>query len=104
MPFSVTQRTREIGIRLAVGAQSRDIFQMIVGQGIVLALMGVAIGSVAAFALTCVLSSLLCGASATDPATLIWISLLVTGVALLACYIPARRATRVDPIVGVRYE
>jgi putative ABC transport system permease protein len=104
MSFSVNQRRREIGIRLAMGARRGDIFKLVVGRGLLLALTGVAIGLGGALALTRVMSGLLFGVSATDPMTFIMISLLLTGVALVACFVPARRATRVDPMVALRYE
>jgi putative ABC transport system permease protein len=102
--YSVTQRTREIGIRMALGAQRRHIFKVVVGQGMIMALIGIAVGLAVALALTRVMSSLLFGVAATDPGVFTIIPLLLGGVALLASYIPARRATKVDPMIALRYE
>jgi len=100
----VLQRTREIGIRVALGAQRRDILKMVLRQGILAALAGVAIGIIAALALTRRLSSLLFGVTPGDWATFLSVAVLLLVVAVVACSIPARRATRVDPIVALRYE
>ena len=100
--YSVAQRTQELGIRRALGAQESDILRMVVGQGLGLTLAGVALGVAGAFALTRVLESLLFHVSATDPATFTGAALLFVGAALLASYIPARRATRIDPITALR--
>nr|MBA2503680.1 ABC transporter permease [Pyrinomonadaceae bacterium] len=104
MAYSVAQRTHEIGIRMALGAQKSDVVKMIVGQGMMLALAGVGVGLLGAFAVTRVMANLLYGVSATDPLTFVVISLLLVAAGLLACFIPALRATRVDPITALRYE
>jgi predicted permease len=104
MGYSVAQRTNEIGIRMALGAQHRDVLRLVLSDGAKLAGLGVCGGMVAAILLTHLLSSLLFGISATDPLTFGEVAILLTGVALLACYIPARRAMRVDPIIALRYE
>jgi putative ABC transport system permease protein len=104
MSYSVAQRTREIGIRMALGAQRSDVLKLAVGQGLKLVLIGVLIGLAGALILTRVMASLLFGVSATDPITLTSISLMLICVAVLASYIPARRATRVNPLVALRYE
>jgi predicted permease len=102
--YSVAQRTQEIGIRMALGAQRRSVFQMVIGQGARLASLGIALGLAASLAVTRLINSFLYGVQPTDPLTFVAVALLLTLVALFACYVPARRATRVDPLVALRYE
>ena len=102
--YLVSERTREIGVRVALGAQRSDVLRLILGDGARLTFLGVAIGLAASLGLTRLLAKMLFGVRASDPATLIVVSVILSAVAFLACYIPARRATRVDPMVALRYE
>ena len=102
--YSVAQRTRELGIRIALGAQRGDVLRLILRQGMTLVAAGVIFGIAASLGLTRLIASLLYGISASDPWTFAVIAALLVGVALLACYLPARRATKVDPLEALRYE
>ena len=102
--YTVSHHTREIGIRMALGAQGRDVLKLIVGKGLLLTLIGIGLGLLGALAITRVMQSLLFGISATDGVTFTAVALMLTVVGLLAAAIPARRATKVDPLVALRYE
>jgi ABC-type antimicrobial peptide transport system permease subunit len=102
--YIVGQRTHEIGIRMALGAQRRDVLKSVLGQGTQTALIGIGTGLLAAFGLTQLMSSVLYGVSATDPLTFVAVAIILICVALMASYIPARRAMRVDPVIALRYE
>jgi putative ABC transport system permease protein len=104
MRYTVAQRTHELGIRIAFGAKRSDLLRLIIGHGMKLALLGVAAGLMVSLWLTRVLAHLLFGVSATDPATFAGVAILLAGVALLACYLPARKAAKVDPIAALRCE
>jgi ABC-type antimicrobial peptide transport system permease subunit len=102
MSYLAGQRTREIGIRMALGAQTGDVLRLIVGQGLKLVIIGVTIGLIGSLAMTRVMAGLLFGVSATDPLTFAGVALLLITVALVACIIPARRAARTDPMIALR--
>jgi putative ABC transport system permease protein len=104
MSYAVTQRTQEIGIRMALGASTFDVLTLIIRNGLLLVIIGVVVGLGGAFALTRLMATLLFGVTPTDALTMSVVSLVLVGVALLACFIPARKATRVDPLVALRYE
>ncbi len=102
--FSVAERTREIGIRMALGAEEKEVFSLLLRQSVVLVAFGIALGVATSVALTRFLASMLFDVRPTDPATFVSVVVLLVGVAALACWIPARRAMRVDPLVALRYE
>ena len=104
LAYSVSQRTHEVGIRMALGAGQRDVLRLFMGQGMRLVVFGVVIGLGGAFALTRLMSSLLFGVSTTDVATFVVVAVGLTLVGVFACYLPARRATRVDPLIALSYE
>jgi ABC-type antimicrobial peptide transport system permease subunit len=104
MAYSVTRRTNEIGVRMAVGASQKSVLRLVLGQGLLTAVVGVFVGLIVSFAVTRTLGSLLFGISPADPLTFAVVSLLLVAVAMLASYLPARRASKVDPMVALRYE
>jgi putative ABC transport system permease protein len=104
MAYMVTRRTREIGVRMALGAAAGDVLKLVIGQGLWTTAVGVVIGVAGSLALTRTMQSLLFGVSATDPLTLVEVVILLAAVSCLASWIPARRATKVDPLVALRYE
>jgi ABC-type antimicrobial peptide transport system permease subunit len=104
LSYEVARRTREIGIRMALGAEGADVLRMVLRQGLVLAVIGAVVGVAAALAVTRYLNSMLFGVHPNDPVTIVAVAVLLAAVALGACFIPARNATRVDPIVALRYE
>jgi putative ABC transport system permease protein len=104
MAYSVAQRTQEIGVRVALGATTRNVLSMVVGEGLKMTVFGLAVGLTGAVLLTRVMASLLFEVSATDPLTFVMVGISLTVVGLLACFVPARRAAKVDPMVALRYE
>jgi len=104
MSYSVSRRTHEIGVRLALGASKRHLLTLVLRQGLKLTAIGIAVGTAGALGLTRLISNMLFGVTPTDPVTFTLVGLLLTGVSLAACYLPARRATRVDPIRALKYE